>query len=53
MLALEDAGVLTWVNRLVRIRDAERDPFGYIASRWRVIRTSNGYRFRGLHLCTR
>jgi hypothetical protein len=47
--ALEDAGVLTWVNRLVRIRDAERDPFGHIASRWRVIRTSNGYRFRGLH----
>ena len=32
MLALEDAGVLTWVNRLVRIRDAERDPFGHIAS---------------------
>jgi hypothetical protein len=25
--ALEDAGVLAWVNRLVRIRDAEREPF--------------------------
>lgn len=36
--ALEAAGVLTWVNRLVR----RRDPLG---GRARVMRTSNGYQF--------
>ncbi len=44
--ALEATGLLSWVNRLVRIRVAERDIFGKLASRWRLIRTSNGYRFR-------
>jgi hypothetical protein len=43
--ALEDAGVLTWVNRITRIRRRERDLFGHIISVWQVIRTSNGYRF--------
>jgi hypothetical protein len=43
--ALEKAGVLTWVNRLTKIRVPERDLFGRIAHRWRVIRTSNSYRF--------
>ena len=43
--ALEDAGVLTWVNRITRIRRRERDLFGHIVSVWQVIRTSNGYRF--------
>jgi hypothetical protein len=42
---LESAGVLTWVNRLTKIRVPERDLFGRIASRWQVIRTSNAYRF--------
>lgn len=36
--ALEAAGLLTWVNRLVRRR--EPGPAGW---RWRVYRTSNGY----------
>lgn len=36
--ALEAAGLLTWVNRLVRRR--EHGPDGW---RWRVLRTSNGY----------
>src|SRR5512132_3337484 len=43
--ALETAGVLTWVNRLTKIRVPERDLFGRIAYRWQVIRTSNAYRF--------
>ena len=43
--ALEDAGILSWVNRITRIRDRERDLFGQWATRWRVIRTSNAYLF--------
>ena len=44
--ALELAGVLTWVNRIVRERVRERDLFGQWATRWRVLRTSNAYAFR-------
>jgi hypothetical protein len=43
--ALERAGVLTWVNRLTKIRMPERDLFGRVAHRWQVIRTSNSYSF--------
>ena len=43
--ALEDAGLLTWVHRLTRIRRREQDLFGHLGSVWQVIRTSNGYRF--------
>jgi hypothetical protein len=43
LAALEDAGLLTWVHRLARIRHRERDHFGQWGSRWQVIRTSNGY----------
>ena len=42
--ALEAAGLLTWVNRLVKVRRRERDLFGHWCSEWRVLRTSNGYR---------
>ena len=38
--------MLTWQNRIARIRVRERDLFGRWASRWRVIRTSNAYVFR-------
>ena len=41
--ALEFAGVLTWQNRIVRIRERCRDLFGRNGWRWRVIRTSNAY----------
>ena len=41
--ALEFAGVLTWQNRIVRIRERCRDLFGRVGWRWRVIRTSNAY----------
>ena len=44
--ALEFANVLSWVNRIVRIRTRERDLFGQWAYRWRIIRTSNAYVFR-------
>jgi Helix-turn-helix domain len=43
--ALEAAGVLTWVHRLVRVRERCADLFGNDATRWRVIRTSNSYSF--------
>ena len=41
--ALEFAGVLTWQNRITRIREHCRDLFGRDGWRWRVIRTSNAY----------
>ena len=44
--ALERAGVLTWVNRLTKIRVPERDLFGRVATCWQVICTSNAYHFR-------
>jgi hypothetical protein len=43
--ALELAGVLTWVNRLVRRRERCPDLFGPDGWQWRVYRTSNGYEF--------
>ena len=43
--ALEFAGVLTWQNRITRIRERCQDLFGRDGWRWRVIRTSNAYRF--------
>ena len=42
---LEWAGVLTWVHRIARIQVRERDLFGRWVSHWRVVRTSNAYRF--------
>jgi hypothetical protein len=44
--ALEFAGVLTWQNRITRIRERCTDLFGREGWRWRVIRTSNAYVFR-------
>jgi hypothetical protein len=41
--ALEWAGVLTWQNRITRIRERCTDLFGRQGWRWRVIRTSNAY----------
>ena len=44
--ALEDAGILSWVNRLKRVSGAAgRDLFGHRIRKTRVIRTSNGYAF--------
>ena len=44
--ALEFAGVLTWQNRITRVRERCRDLWGREGWRWRVIRTSNAYTFR-------
>ena len=44
--ALEDAGVLSWVNRIKRIRERCADLLGNDGWRWRVVRTSNAYSFR-------
>ena len=43
--SLEEAGLLTWVNRLTRIRRLVRDLFGRMSPEWQVIRISNGYSF--------
>ena len=42
--ALEDAGLLTLVHRLTKVRRRGQDLFGHWGSVWQVIRTSNGYR---------
>ena len=44
--ALELAGILSWVNRIVRVRIRERDLFGQWTTAWHVLRTSNAYVFR-------
>lgn len=51
--ALEAAGVLTWVNRITRIREWGVDLFGRAQNRWRVIRTSNAYSFVDPKPCAR
>ena len=43
--ALERAGILSWVNRIARVREWGPDLFGRAQNRWRVIRTSNQYCF--------
>src|SRR5450432_808541 len=43
--SLEDAGVMSWVNRITRISEATRDLFGHMVPRRRVIRISNAYHF--------
>jgi hypothetical protein len=43
--ALEDAGVLTWVQRVKRVREACHDLLGDAGWRWRILRTSNAYSF--------
>jgi Helix-turn-helix domain len=44
--ALEDAGVLSWVQRIKRVRERCSDLLGDKGWRWRVLRTSNAYNFR-------
>ena len=41
--ALEDVGVLSWVQRIKRVRDRCSDLLGDNGWRWRVLRTSNAY----------
>jgi len=51
--ALEDASILSWVNRIKRVRERCEDLFGHNGSRVRVVRTSNGYQFRDPMIATR
>jgi hypothetical protein len=44
--ALEDAGIISWVNRVKRVRERCADLLGDSGWRWRVLRTSNAYNFR-------
>ena len=46
--ALEDAGVLSWVQRIKRVREPCPDLLGDDGWRWRVLRTSNAYAFSDL-----
>jgi hypothetical protein len=43
--ALEQAGILTWVHRVKRVRERCGDLLGANGWRWRVLRTSNAYAF--------
>jgi hypothetical protein len=43
--ALEDAGILSWVQRIKRVRERCSDLLGADGWRWRVLRTSNAYSF--------
>ena len=43
--ALEDAGILSWVQRIKRVREQCADLLGDNGWRWRVLRTSNAYAF--------
>jgi hypothetical protein len=43
--ALEDSGVLSWVQRVKRVREPVPDLLGNNGWRWRVLRTSNSYAF--------
>ena len=48
--ALEDRGVLSWVNRIKRVREPCPDLLGDQGWRWRVLRTSNAYNCVGGNL---
>jgi Helix-turn-helix domain len=43
--ALEAVGIMTWVNRITRVKEWGADLFGRAKNRIRVIRTSNAYTF--------
>jgi AraC-like DNA-binding protein len=43
---LEEAGILSWVQRIKRMREQCPDLLGDNGWRWRILRTSNAYNFR-------
>jgi hypothetical protein len=49
--ALEGEGLLTWVNRIRRVREPCADLLAAGGWRWRVVRTSNGYSFNDPKCC--
>lgn len=46
IMLLERIGLISWVNRIWRLRERIPDLFGPNAWRWRIVRTSNAYVFR-------
>jgi hypothetical protein len=45
-LMREDAGILSWIQRIKRVHERCSDLLGDNGWRWRVLRTSNAYNFR-------
>jgi Helix-turn-helix domain len=46
ILALEDTGVFSWVNRIDRVAERVKDLFGHWTNTYRIVRRSNVYEFR-------
>jgi hypothetical protein len=46
ILALEETGVFTWVNRIDRVAERVKDLFGHWMTESRIVRRSNVYQFR-------
>lgn len=46
ILALEETGVFSWVNRIDRVAERVKDLFGSWATTYRIVRRSNVYQFR-------
>ena len=46
IMALEDTGVFSWVNRIDRVAERVKDLFGHWTNTYRIVRRSNVYQFR-------
>ena len=46
ILALEDTGVFSWLNRMDRVAERVKDLFGQWTNTYRIVRRSNVYQFR-------
>jgi hypothetical protein len=46
ILALEDTGVFSWINRIDRVAERVKDLFGHWTNTYRIVRRSNVYEFR-------
>jgi Helix-turn-helix domain len=46
IIALEQTGVFSWVNRIDRVAERVKDLFGHWMTAYRIVRRSNVYQFR-------
>jgi len=46
ILALEETGVFSWVQRIDRMAERVKDLFGHWMTSYRIVRRSNAYQFR-------
>jgi hypothetical protein len=46
ILALEQTGVFSWINRIDRVAERAKDLFGQWMTSYRIVRRSNVYQFR-------